>query len=523
MRTSAVVEVPFASMARLDVQQLKVREVIEDYRAGRLVIPEFQREYVWKPSRAARLVDSLYRSFPVSVFLIWDSPSELRPRRRDPRPMRGGTCAWLIDGQQRVITLSRRVSGDEGIDVIFHPEEDRFRLASSATQQDSNWFHVSHLLDDKTYRLIRRALPEGPHGQAREAKFDRVRRILDYEIPVVRMIDHSFEEAVDAFTRINTLGTRLKMEDIESARLAAQHSGFIPDEVIPFVTKLRSEGFSRLNAMHLFRACGFVAVPDGRMRPLHRLGLKEITAAWARTKKATEEAIAIVRNEFGLVNMDILWSGALIVPVIALCASTSQQTRDPGAIAGWLALAALSHRYSHATESALDQDLRAFRFDDPIEKLLANLRRDAEGLRANPSDFNSGLHDRGAIFAVYIACRQMGLLDLFTGTRILLQSNVDRHHIMPRAQFLQKDRAGADTVANIGFINGETNRSVGAASPEVYLEKLSREVLTSQCIPQDRELWRIDRAETFWQERRALLARAFNDFLKSKLRGRRID
>jgi hypothetical protein len=41
-------------------------------------------------------------------------------------------------------------------------------------------------------------------GHAREAKFDRVRRILDYEIPAVRMIDHSFDEGVDAFTRINT-------------------------------------------------------------------------------------------------------------------------------------------------------------------------------------------------------------------------------------------------------------------------------------------------------------------------------
>ena len=47
-----------------------------------------------------------------------------------------------------------------------------------------------------------------------------LRRILDYEIPVVRMVDHSFDDAVRAFTRINTLGVRLKKEDIESAQVA---------------------------------------------------------------------------------------------------------------------------------------------------------------------------------------------------------------------------------------------------------------------------------------------------------------
>jgi len=123
---------------RLEIQNLKVRQLIEDYRGGRLVIPEFQREYVWKRSRAPRLVDSLYRRFPVSVLLLWTSDVQARSRRRDPRPSRAGIVSWLIDGQQRVITLSRILSGDEGIDVVFNPNEDAFKLANAATARDSN-------------------------------------------------------------------------------------------------------------------------------------------------------------------------------------------------------------------------------------------------------------------------------------------------------------------------------------------------------------------------------------------------
>ena len=512
------------STPRLEIQQLKVRQLVDDYRGGRLVIPEFQREYVWKPNRAPRLLDSIYRGYPVSVLLLWTSDAEPRARRREPRPSRASLISWLIDGQQRVITLSRIISGDEGIDVVFNPDEDSFRLANAATRRDLNWVRVSDIFDDESYRQIRRLLPEGAKGEKREAQFERLRRALDYEIPAVRMIDHSFDEAVDAFTRINTLGVKLKTEDIHAARVAARHSGFIADEVAPFVTELRRQGFSRLNIMHLFRACAFVAMPDGRSRtPLHELSRNEVMAAWSRTKRATDEAIAIVRNEFGLVNMDILWSGALLVPVIALCASTAPRDRDPRGIAGWLAMAALLHRYSTATETALDQDLRACRSDDQIGKLISNVRRDEGGFGAVASDFKGPLNDKGAMFAVYVACRHMGLRDLFSGSEILLQANVDRHHILPRAQFPEQRRVRADTVANIAFITGEVNRSVGAASPEVYLRKIDREVLESQCIPLDEQVWRIDRADEFWQRRRALLAEAFNGFLRKMLPGRRLD
>lgn len=111
---------------RLELQPLKVRDIVADYRSGRLVIPEFQREYVWKRSRAPKLIDSLYRGFPVSILLLWTSEELTRARRREPKPSRAGLVSWLIDGQQRVITLSRIQSGDEGIDVVFHPEQDEF-------------------------------------------------------------------------------------------------------------------------------------------------------------------------------------------------------------------------------------------------------------------------------------------------------------------------------------------------------------------------------------------------------------
>jgi hypothetical protein len=131
--------------------------------------------------------------------------------------------------------------------------------------------------------------------------------------------------------------------------------------------------------------------------------------------------------------------------------------------------------------------------------------------------------DKGALFAVYVACRHRGILDLFSSASVVMQANVDRHHILPRAQFAERVRSTADTLANIAFISGTTNRSVGSSGPEVYLRRIDQRILDSQCIPRDESLWRVDRAAEFWAERRALLADAFNDFLREALPRRRMD
>ena len=332
------------------------------------MIPEFQREYVWRKSKAPLLIDSLYRGFPISSLLLWQSDEDTRSRRRDPRPMRSSTMSWLIDGQQRVITLARTLSGDEDIEVVFNPDEDRFLLANAATRNDRHWFRLADLWDDELYRQLRRNLDGARSSDRREARFEKVRSILNYEVPLVRMVDHSFKDAVLAFERINTLGVKLKKADIESAHVASRHTGFIADQVSPFLNKLRKQqGFDRLNIMHLFRACAFVAKPDGRNRtPLHELERGEVLTAWKKTEIATEHAINLIRSELGFVNMDILWSGSLLVPIIALCATTPVKKRDTSGLMGWLALAALLHRYSGSSETKLDEDLKACRESDPI-------------------------------------------------------------------------------------------------------------------------------------------------------------
>ena len=101
------------SEPRLEHQNVKVKQLIDNYRPGRIVIPEFPRKYVWKKSKAPLLIDSLYRGFPVSSLLLWQSDEETRLRRREPRPtkIRGwlGSQKSMKDGLRLVTAAILRV------------------------------------------------------------------------------------------------------------------------------------------------------------------------------------------------------------------------------------------------------------------------------------------------------------------------------------------------------------------------------------------------------------------------------
>jgi hypothetical protein len=137
-------------MSKLEHRTYRVGDLITDYRRGLLVIPEFQRDYVWKPAKAPLLLDSLYHHFPVSSLLVWESDGEaVKSRRVDPRRASGPRANWLIDGQQRVITLARIKTGDEGIDVVFHAGREEFARVNAATRKEPGWYRLAEIWETK--------------------------------------------------------------------------------------------------------------------------------------------------------------------------------------------------------------------------------------------------------------------------------------------------------------------------------------------------------------------------------------
>jgi len=508
----------------LENTTVKIRKLIADYNSGRIAIPEFQREYVWKSAKAAALLDSLYRRFPIGSLLLWRTSEAVEARSRTSR--KASEAEWLIDGQQRTITLSRIQAGDESLEIWFNAREGEFRRGTRAMRKNPVWFPVNQIWDDLEFGRIQQnlsSLPEADY-QYYTRTLQRVREVLDYDVPVVRMIDHSHAAAVKAFERINTMGVKLSRADLESANIAARHTSFIRERVQPLVEWLHAGGFDRLSVTHLFRSCAFVAHPDGRRRtPLHDLDTDEVRGAWKETERGLKQTIGLLKSELGLEDMRLLWSGPLLVPAIALLASRGPDEIDRGELAGWLVLAALLHRYSGSTGAALEQDLKACRERDAIRGLLRNLRREGTELGARPRDFDTTVADRGALLSLWVALRQRRALDLLGRGRIAAGDGVRRHHLLPKSGFPADRRHWADALANIAFVlEGGGESAAVQEDPARFLAELGPRVRESQCIPEDPGLWSMESADRFFKARRELIAAAFDEFVDGHLPGRRL-
>lgn len=80
-------------------------EIIAAHNTGKLVLPNFQREFVWKLEQQKKLLTSLLADIPIGATLLLRGKSEdftARPFGQRRVANSSGECTFLLDGQQRL-------------------------------------------------------------------------------------------------------------------------------------------------------------------------------------------------------------------------------------------------------------------------------------------------------------------------------------------------------------------------------------------------------------------------------------
>ncbi|PJD08374.1 hypothetical protein B9Q20_11015 [Enterobacter mori] len=112
--------------------------------SGQLGLPDFQRDFVWGPSKTTDLLQSIAREWPVGSLLILDGPIEFasKPIELGPDTNEDKLRYYLLDGQQRITSIYHAINDlSENIyyidlkilmensldeDFIFHLKRNRF-------------------------------------------------------------------------------------------------------------------------------------------------------------------------------------------------------------------------------------------------------------------------------------------------------------------------------------------------------------------------------------------------------------
>ncbi len=476
---------------------LKVREFLDEIYRGEVLLPEIQRSYVWKGPQVAKLLDSLYRDYPVGQILLWDTIKLPITKNlegvKTPVFPRTGHPKIVLDGQQRLTSLFKSLGrkGDDDVEVYFNLDSEQFERYSQRLSKDPRWVSVRQVVNgDKTDLQILHEIEEtgGPSTKEPKAqeylnRLQRLRKIGEYEFPGT--VAKKFEETMDEYSELDY----------------------------------------NLDARLLIRCLVAIGTGQSRFRYLTEFWTKppeEIQAIWKRTKKAIDSAVNFARHNARYETSEWLPSLTALVPLAAYFDKHKAITPNvEEGLLRWFYLASLRARYSGSQETALDEDLKALSAKDPIEALMKTLGPITD---VSPDEFDDA-GTRNPLFAMtYAAARKRGAKDWFTGVTLARdvvgkEHDIQIHHVFPKA-LLKKagvSRKDRDEIANLAFLAARPNRKISNREPGVYLaeiaDKNSRR-LEAQFIPMDKKLWRLDRFQDFLATRREMLATAVNDLIR---------
>lgn len=148
------VDHPESRRCIIDLGHEPLYRLVEKLAAGEIVLPDIQRDYVWRGTQIPRLLDSLNKEWPVGSILLWDTSLKIPTKPVaivQGRPA-GSKPSILLDGQQRLSTLARVMApdavpeGEKSPDIRFNPETNEFRTANAVNKRDHAWISVSEML-----------------------------------------------------------------------------------------------------------------------------------------------------------------------------------------------------------------------------------------------------------------------------------------------------------------------------------------------------------------------------------------
>jgi len=98
----------------IDIKQVPLMDLLNDASNGTVVIPDFQRDFVWKTKQIEELLNSIINNYFIGSLLLLES--SIDNLRFAPRLIRGvdpnvsslskqSNLKYVLDGQQRITDL----------------------------------------------------------------------------------------------------------------------------------------------------------------------------------------------------------------------------------------------------------------------------------------------------------------------------------------------------------------------------------------------------------------------------------
>lgn len=474
--------------------------LMDDVQAGRLKIPQFQRDFVWEIKKSASLLDSIVKGYPVGTFIFWKTKDRLRSvkeigKLKLPEPDKGDFVNFVLDGQQRITSIFASMKGAkiiraDGIEEDFAEiyidleanEDEKIITTEIEGKSQTQLIKVKDLIYGDLTSLTK--YPKQYHEKLSEYK----KRIESYNYSIIQVSDVPLEAATEIFTRINVGGKPLSLFQIMVAKTFDNNREFdLAEKYDHLIGNFGNVNYETISDSSVLQLISLILSDTKECKRKVILGLPKdnIIDIWVKTVDSLERAVDYFRGYYRIPVSRLLPYNALIVPFAYFFyhhpdKPTGNKQRY---LQDFFWRVSLSGRYSSAVESKLAQDIKRIDkiLNDELPQYDWPINTDP-GFIKNNGWFSAGRSYIKAILCIYAHHQPKSFIDdslVNISNDWLKQANSKNyHHFFPRDYLgiMGKEEKQINNILNITIVDDFLNkRKIKTKSPAVYMEKFNKD------------------------------------------------
>ena len=473
---------------KITVKSDTLGNLVVSVERGEYRIPQFQREFVWKPSKIIELFDSIYREFPIGSFFLWKAGREHNKLFRHiidlgiPPVGEHDNVTFILDGQQRITSLYATLKGMvlNGFDysgIVFDLKDQRF---------------VNHAADNRRYVSVCDIWGAGAMNLSRQIEgayipqFDRCFETLrTYPVSLVEVKDKDLPAVCKIFQRINQSGKRLDRFDLIVATTFSTDFDLREKFKSDLLTPLKAKHFGEIAPTVVTQLMALMKSGQCTERYEFSLTTADIKGMWSRVVDAIFLAADALRRSMGVVNSGYLPYEAHLTLLAYYFMKSGNRSIPPDHltwISRWFWRSSFAQRYTAGGPTRMGQDRELFDklidghvrpFDIPLSIGVTDL------VRVSMRQTTAAI--RNAFLSLLAVREPMHLvnnskLDLVNGG-ITDFTDPEKHHVFPQAFLKRSGPQGVDihSLPNFCFLTAELNKRINDTDPSKYYVELQRQ------------------------------------------------
>lgn len=471
----------------------RIEELASRILSGDILLPKFQRDFVWERSQILDLLDSISNNYPVGSVLLWRSRQELKSERNiadlDIAPTKQDyPVNYLLDGQQRLSTICgalywRGTDPRSRWNVAYDVREKRFLHLETLDPPALHHIRLNRIPDAANFFQQVATLEREPDGDKLAASAKELfNRFKDYKIATVTLHDMSIEAVAPIFERINSKGTPLTIVDLMRAATWSEDFDLV-DEIQTIVDELNQKNFGGIERKTVLRSISAAAgggFSESSIDQLRKHNAPALRDAVDATRLAYQRAVDFLATDIHIPSdRQLPYVNQMVVLgeiFRTIKAPTGGQTEE---IRKWFWRTAISGYFGGWNTGNMATDQTAARaFVRGYHEIEAPVAPPSPAIWRQREFRSNSAHSK--ILILILAFQRPR--DLLTGAFIDVGSALyhgnskEYHHFFPQDYLKNRGIAvrRANSLANFVFLSAASNKTITNRAPSNYLTQVEK-------------------------------------------------